>query len=246
MQRIRFDLHALWCFGAMLFVARPAYSGEVAGSIALTSDYMYRGLSQTRGAPALQGDIHYSSDHGASLGAWASSVHYNDTYGTQAEIDVYAGLRRALPKDFELRTAVAYYIYPWNINNRSYNFVELSSSLTFRDTVSATVSWAPNVTRYAGLGNVATGKTWAYDLASSWPLYESAAGVSITWDLGVGYFDLNDLASSGYWHWGSSVAVNAGKWLGHVSYVDTDSTAVRLFSSGAAGQRWAVTFLRRF
>lgn len=63
---------------------------DVAFNAAVTSDYIYRGFSQTDEGPAIQGgvDVTIGSFY---AGAWASTVDFGDN--TDAEIDVYGGFR---------------------------------------------------------------------------------------------------------------------------------------------------------
>jgi uncharacterized protein (TIGR02001 family) len=62
--------HTLFC--TMLVVPLVA-SAEWAGSanVALTSDYVFRGVSQTDEDPAIQGGFDVSHDSGLYIGTWA-------------------------------------------------------------------------------------------------------------------------------------------------------------------------------
>ena len=91
-------LAALFC-GCMA-VATSAHAGTT-GSVALTSDYVFRGVSQTDGKPALQGGIEFASEGGFYAGAWGSNVSWLSDLSTTAapissslELDVYGGYRR--------------------------------------------------------------------------------------------------------------------------------------------------------
>jgi len=54
-----------------------------------TSNYVWRGVSQTNDQAAISGGIDYSDESGFYLGTWASNVDFGDD--TSAEIDFYAG-----------------------------------------------------------------------------------------------------------------------------------------------------------
>lgn len=68
---------------------------EVSGSVTLTSDYLFRGLTQTNEEPALQGGIDYTHDSGFYAGAWGSSISWlsdsDPDVSSQVEIDLYLG-----------------------------------------------------------------------------------------------------------------------------------------------------------
>ena len=52
-----------------------AHAGT-SGSLALTSDYLFRGISQNNQEPALQGGIEYAADSGFYVGTWGSNVSW--------------------------------------------------------------------------------------------------------------------------------------------------------------------------
>lgn len=79
----------------LLAVSGAATAVEVSGNVALTSDYMWRGLSQTDASPAIQGGFDASFDSGFYAGIWGSNVDFKDDVGNSTnesmEIDTYAG-----------------------------------------------------------------------------------------------------------------------------------------------------------
>src|SRR5688572_11170604 len=96
----------------------PARAG-VAGSVALTSDYPFRGVSQTAGDPALQAGLEYSAGAGFYAGAWGSNIRWLSDLSTPAapissslELDVYAGYRRALGEHASLDIGAIGYVFP--------------------------------------------------------------------------------------------------------------------------------------
>ncbi|AKU23860.1 TorF family putative porin [Massilia sp. NR 4-1] len=90
---------------------------EVSFNAAVTSDYRYRGISQTRLKPALQGGVDYVNNlTGLYAGAWASTIKWTkDTGGDgSVEMDVYAGKRGQINADISYDAGVLGYIYPSN------------------------------------------------------------------------------------------------------------------------------------
>ncbi|HEU4853383.1 MAG TPA: TorF family putative porin [Telluria sp.] len=81
---------------------------------ALTTDYRYRGLSQTRLRPALQGGadlVHNPS--GLYVGTWLSTIRWIRDGGgdSRVEMDVYAGKRGTIG-EFSYDVGLLAYIYP--------------------------------------------------------------------------------------------------------------------------------------
>ncbi|TLY75798.1 MAG: hypothetical protein E6K49_11725 [Gammaproteobacteria bacterium] len=50
-----------------------AIAASVGGEVSVTSDYIYRGLSESAGHAAVQVDLHASSAAGTFVGAWGST-----------------------------------------------------------------------------------------------------------------------------------------------------------------------------
>ena len=82
-----------------------------AASVALTTDYVYRGVSQTDENWAIQGSFDYGHPSGFYLGVWASNVDEIVSEGN-IELDLYGGYSRELIKNFSFDIGVIYYWYP--------------------------------------------------------------------------------------------------------------------------------------
>lgn len=54
--------------------APAAAASPLSFNVGVTSDYLFRGVSQTHGRPAIQGGIDYLHGSGFYVGAWASSI----------------------------------------------------------------------------------------------------------------------------------------------------------------------------
>src|SRR5262245_32365582 len=81
----------------------------VTGNIGLFSQYIFRGLTQTNGDPAIQGGLDYSHSSGFYLGTWATNISWLKENATQAngatlglydnakaEVDFYGGYKLQL------------------------------------------------------------------------------------------------------------------------------------------------------
>lgn len=90
---------------------------EVSFNAAATSDYRYRGISQTRLKPALQGGADYvNHPSGFYAGAWGSTIKWTTDAGGDGsvELDLYAGKRGKLSADVSYDAGVLVYVYPSN------------------------------------------------------------------------------------------------------------------------------------
>lgn len=114
-------------FSALLgsFAASMAHAeevkpdNEVSFNLAATSDYRYRGISQTRLDPALQGGVDYTHNpSGLYAGSWMSTIQWiKDTPGagsTPLEVDLYGGKRGQLNADIGYDVGMLAYVYAGN------------------------------------------------------------------------------------------------------------------------------------
>jgi uncharacterized protein (TIGR02001 family) len=123
---------------AMAAVVLPAAADEPAPdplsfNIGAVTEYRYRGISQTRLKPALQGGIDYADPSGFYIGTWASTIKWIKDAGGDAgvEIDVYGGYKTEVAKGLTLDVGLLQYVYPSNKLNPSANTLEVYGALTY-------------------------------------------------------------------------------------------------------------------
>src|SRR5204862_7504341 len=102
-------------------------------NVGAVSDYRYRGISQTRLQPALQGGIDLGLANGLYLGTWASTIKWIDDAGGNAdvEIDLYGGWKGEIAKNLTLDVGALTYQYPGNDLHPSANTTELYAALSY-------------------------------------------------------------------------------------------------------------------
>lgn len=115
---------------ALLAVAGTAAAeGEWSGNVALTSDYVWRGISQSNEDMAIQGGFDYAN--GAFYaGTWASNVDFEDGSDTNIELDLYGGLAGEFEGGIGWDVGFIYYAYP-DADEMDYDFVEIYGGLSY-------------------------------------------------------------------------------------------------------------------
>jgi uncharacterized protein (TIGR02001 family) len=211
------------------------------GTIAATTDYVFRGVSQTSGGAALQGSLNYRSPSGWFAGAWVSNVDPYPGYVNSAEVNVYAGLGWALGSEWTARATYARYLYAWDSRPASYDYGEFSLTLGFEDRIAATISYQPDSTQYADPGYVHNRPAAAYELTGRWPLPRNLALTS-----GVGYYDLTRLYRVGYWSGSAGASYAYRRFELDVVRFFCDPAVRRLFENDSADRRWVATAIWRF
>jgi uncharacterized protein (TIGR02001 family) len=126
----------------------------ISGNVALTSDYMFRGLTQTWSGPAIQGGADVSTKNGFAAGFWASSISDKSYPGASLELDVYASYGTAINDDWSWRAGLYSYLYPngnlddVGLRSRSFDTVEANAALTWKW---LTLKYSSSLTDYFGI-----------------------------------------------------------------------------------------------
>ncbi len=132
---------------------------DVAFGVAGVTDYRFRGVTNSKKDPAIQGYVELQALDWFYVGVWSSSVSFPARYGLtdpSAEIDLYAGIRHTWGS-FTLDAGYLYYWYPGETKTfpgqkqTDYWEVKALPSIAFGDFGSLTANiWAS--TDYANTG----------------------------------------------------------------------------------------------
>jgi uncharacterized protein (TIGR02001 family) len=224
----------------------PASPHSLTGNMGLYSQYVFRGLKQTDGDPALQGGFDYGHTSGFYAGTWASNISWLRDFGAYSagaslEIDFYGGLKGPIGKsDFGYDVGMLYYYYPGTVipaGNKA-NTLEAYGALSYK-WLSAKYSYSIN--NAFGLAN--SDGTWYLDLSAGIPLSDKLNlqlhyGMQ-EFDGNTGAFDNDTNASYKDWKIGLTYALPKDFTLG-AFYTDTDMSAAQTAwytSPVAAGAR---------
>ena len=120
-------------------------------NVGATTDYRYRGISQSRLKPAVQGGIDYADKSGFYVGAWGSSIKWIKDAGgdASAELDLYAGYKGAVG-DVSYDLGFLRYEYPSNQLAVSANTNEIFGAATFGP---ATLKYSHAISNLFGFAN---------------------------------------------------------------------------------------------
>lgn len=145
----------------LTFITSSAYAEdsphEFSANVDLTTNYVFRGASQSSEQPAIQGGFDYSYTTGGFadvyLGTWASNVEFGDD-DTSIEIDYYGGLTGDLGSTgIGWDAGVIYYSYPGTSADAAadFDYVEGTGSLSytfedvqFQPSVSGFIAYSPD------------------------------------------------------------------------------------------------------
>ncbi len=170
-----------------------AQDAKVAFNVGVTSDYVFRGYSQTNEDPAIQGGVDLTAGS-FYAGAWASNVDFGDD--TDAEVDVYGGYRTEAA-GFALDFGVIGYLYAGEPQGADYNYAEFKAAASRAvgpATFGAAVYYSPDFFGAADKEATYAEVNAAFSPADKWTI-SGAVGQQwldvsddyLTWNAGIGY-----------------------------------------------------------
>jgi uncharacterized protein (TIGR02001 family) len=232
-------------------MATGAAQAATSGSLSLTSDYVFRGVSQTNEDPALQGGLEYAHDSGFYVGAWASNVSWlSDIPGdvsSSLELDGYLGYRGKAGEHVAWDVGVLQYWYPGDypdgFNSADTTEVYAGFTVTPSDTLALGLKYSHAVTDlfgYAdsdGSGYLDASANWTF--VPGWTLNLHAGK---QWIEGNRDFEYTD------WKVGVTRAFDSGFSLA-AAYTDTDADEAlytNAYGNALADERVALTLTRTF
>ena len=177
--------------------AKP--DNEVSFNIAAVSDYRYRGISQTRLKPALQGGADYvNNPSGFYAGTWLSTIKWTKDAGGSGdlEVDLYAGKKGEIVKDVSYDVGVLSYVYPSNDLGKLAGFADANTTEVYGQVGygPAYVKYSHSVTNLFGFVN---SKNSGYlDLGAN---FEVAPGYTL--GLHYGHQSVKNNSASAYDDW---------------------------------------------
>ena len=115
MKLIKATVFSLAVTGAL--AGGQAIAG-VEANIGATSNYIWRGVTQSNDGAAVSGGLDWSDDSGFYLGTWTSSLS-----GAQYELDLYGGFGGEIEGGFGYDVGVIAYLYP--IGDEELDFTEV-------------------------------------------------------------------------------------------------------------------------
>ncbi|PTT92530.1 hypothetical protein DBR42_01795 [Pelomonas sp. HMWF004] len=172
---------------ALSAAALPAFADEpvdpLSFNASVVSEYRYRGISQSRLKPALQGGLDYAAPSGFYVGAWASTIKWIKDAGgdSQVEVDLYGGYKTEVAKGLTLDVGGLYYLYP---SNKLKDIPGLANANTFE--VYGALTFGPVTAKYSHsttnlFGNADSKNSSYFDLTANLDLGD---GMTLTPHIG--------------------------------------------------------------
>ena len=199
-------------------VSLPAFAqdsglpGAFSGNVTITSDYVFRGFTQTNEDPAIQGGLDWDSGAGFYLGTWGSNVNFGDGDEASVEFDVYGGYAGEI-EGFSYDVGLIYYWYPGAAGALNYDFWEAYGSIGY-DFGPAAVSFGLAYTP-ENFGDTNDGF-----------YYQSGISIPVTdmfsVDANLNYYDVDPAFGPNYYDWNVGATLSLEWFDADLRYIDTD------------------------
>lgn len=202
---------------ALPAVAQAEEASPLTFNVSVASDYRYRGISQTRLKPALQGGMDFAGPNGLYLGTWLSTIKWVKDGGGDSNIewDIYGGWKGEVASGLTLDVGALGYIYPSHKLAVSPNTGEIYGALSYGP---ATLKYSHSLTNLFGFDD---SKGSGYiDLSAA---FEVAEGVTLTPH--VGYQKVKNYKDASYTDYSLTVSKAFGAWVPSLAVVGTDTDA---------------------
>lgn len=175
----------------LVWLAMPASAAEFSGYLTLTTDYVWRGVTQSSGNPAAQLGGEASFRSGLYAGMWASTIDIDGGGGRRrdAELNYYVGFSHDVSRRWRVGLHAVVYTYPGQTGSFDYDYEEYGFSVNYDDRVWLEYAHSPGY--------------WGFDidshnieLISEWP-----AGKYLVLGAAIGYFDFGGFLDDSYVYW---------------------------------------------
>jgi uncharacterized protein (TIGR02001 family) len=200
---------------ALLAAAGTASAGEFSSTITATSDYDFRGVTQSATDPALQASADFAFDNGVYLGAWVSNVDFGGE--ENLELDTYLGW--AYEGENGISWDFGYVRYTYPSDDADINYDELYAKVGYGN-YGVELWYSPDYSQ-TGLETWYYAATADFDLAESWALnlglgYNTGQYYEQGWGTGT------DAKDGSYWVYSVGVTKTWGNFDVSLKYVGLD------------------------
>jgi len=222
-------------------VARGDSVRVFTGSLGGTSDFVFRGLSLTRGKPAAQASLDVEFPKEFYVGAFVATADPNAGPSPNFEMDLWAGRYWSVSENFSADLRLSQYTYPDDPRRVSYNRSEITGTLGYRNQLFVAAIYSPNTKAVGSSAGYEEGNAWAVEVSGRKALNER-----FSVSAGVGHYGLSEIYHDSYNYWNATLTASIAPFEVQLAYLGVDRNAEDHFDNKSVGDRVALTALWRF
>ena len=213
-------------------------------NVGIVTDYRFRGISQSRLRPALQGGVDFTHDSGLYVGLWASTIKIlKDVPGGKGdlELDLYGGYKGKINDNFAYDVGVLRYQYPRENFPTTVNTTELYGAVTYGP---ATVKYSHSIGKQT-FGVAASRNTYYLEAAATFDL---GNGYALTPHIGYQKYKgsvagVSNSSFASYTDYSLGVSKDLGNGISVSGTIVGTDTTNAFYTSGANGKNLGKTGL---
>jgi uncharacterized protein (TIGR02001 family) len=222
-------------------VAQADGTRVINGSLGVTSDFVYRGLSLTRGKPTAQASLDVEFPREIYVGGFIAGTDPNLGPSPAVEIDVWAGKYWRIAEDYSLDLRLSQYTYPDDPRRTNYNRSEITGTLGYRNRMYLAAIYSPNTRALGSSPGYDEEGVWAVEVSGRHALNERYA-----LSAGIGHYGLDGVYHDGYNYWNATLTASFAPFELQLAYLGVEHGLEAHFASDSVGDRVAATLLWRF
>ncbi|HUQ11140.1 MAG TPA: TorF family putative porin [Steroidobacteraceae bacterium] len=221
--------------------AREQGSLVVSGSLGATSDFVYRGLSLTRGKPAAQASIDLEFPHEFYTGGFIATADPNPGPSPNLEFDVWAGKYWRITDEMSVDLRLSQYTYPDDPRRVNYNRSEITATVGYRNQFFMAAIYSPNTRAVSAAPGYRDDGAWAFEISARHAFDERFAVAG-----GVGHYGLDGVYNQSFNYFNATLIADFKPFEFQLAWLGVDTDAAEIFPDDAVGNRVAFTALWRF
>jgi uncharacterized protein (TIGR02001 family) len=222
-------------------VARAEESRILTGSIGVTSDFVYRGLSLTRGKPTGQASLDLEFANRFYVGGFVAGADPNPGPSPGLEVDAWLGRYWRFASDYSFDVRLSQYTYPDDPRRVNYNRSEITGTLGFDNRLFVAAIYSPNTRALGSSPGYGDGDVWALELSARQPL-----GERFSLSAGVGHYSLENVYHHSYNYFNVTLTGTFEPFELQLAWLGQEGMTPGVFTSDSSGNRVAATALWRF
>lgn len=218
-----------------LLAALPAQADDWGLSMALSTDYVVRGITRSMGQGSQSVDLGWRRDNGWAMDLGVVALH-QDAEGRVLQTSARLGRAWQWDQDWSSELSYTHAAYLGSEQRSSFNYDELSGRLIWQGRWVLSGSWFPKISRRD-----------AQNMLISAPAFSASLGLhqnlplSLALDAGLGFYAHRTTAARNYVFGSVDLSWSHGLWQCHLSHITSNAEAQGLAQTGRAGSRWLAT-----
>ena len=195
--------------------------GRLEAHVMFATEYLWRGVSQTKSDPAVQGAMHYRHQSGLHGGIWGSNVDFRQVgqpdSGADIQLNYVAGYGFLATEGLDLDVSLTHRTFPGTANGEDSDWTELGLHGTWDKWLTVGIDYS-----HEALASEEPGIHYSVrarrEIEQQFSVYA-----------GVGVYDLDDVVGDAYAYYSVGVTKGFGSWAADLSINAADGAAESLF-----------------